>query len=161
MKPVLFRRLACAALANVAWILGVTLPLAAAAQGTPDTTPPAAEAAAPTIARPESAPVPESAASQAEFAARTKALQRAHAAVVGLDNHAPDDVRRHQIGRELNTRVLQLQGTGQGAEESRLAQPGHAFKKHVSARKHADEDTLDDIVLPYDYFGDFGLQPVN
>ena len=101
MKPVLFRRLACAALANVAWILGVTLPLAAAAQGTPDTTPPAAEAAAPTIARPESAPVPESAASQAEFAARTKALQRAHAAVVGLEATAVEEAgSAATLGRE-------------------------------------------------------------
>ncbi len=102
MKPVLFRRLARAALANVAWILGATLPLAAAAQDTPATTPPAADrprrqppapetrAGCPTAQRrrPSSQPAP-------------RALQRAHAAVVGLEATAVEEAgSAATLGRE-------------------------------------------------------------
>ena len=86
------------------------------------------------------------------------------AAVVGLDDHAADDVGRHQVGRELDARILQLQRAGQGAEESGLAQAGNTFEQHVSAGKQADEHALDYIVLPYDDLGDFAansIEPVN
>ena len=77
------------------------------------------------------------------------------AAVAGLDDHAADDVGRHEVGRELDARILQLQGARQRAQQGCLAQPGDALQEHVPAGKQADQDAFDDIVLADDDFGDF------
>jgi len=101
MRSVLLRGLARAALTNVAWILGVMVPLVAAAQDAPAAPPPAAASAASAADRPETAPTSDSAASQAELAARTSALQRAHAAVVGLEATAVEEAGSvATLGRE-------------------------------------------------------------
>jgi len=101
MRSVLLRGLARAALTNVAWILGVMVPLVAAAQDAPAAPPPAAASAASAADRPEIAPTSDSAASQAELAARTSALQRAHAAVVGLEATAVEEAGSvATLGRE-------------------------------------------------------------
>ena len=43
----------------------------------------------------------------------------------------------------------------QCTKECCLAEPGDAFEENVSARKQADQDAFDDIVLADDDFGDF------
>jgi S1-C subfamily serine protease len=97
MKSVLFRRVR-GALVHAAWVLAAACPLAATAQATAPAADPSTH---PDSARTDRAPAPDSAASQAEFAARTRALQRAHAAVVGLEATAVEDAgSAATLGRE-------------------------------------------------------------
>ena len=97
MKSVLLRRVR-RALVHATWVLAAGCPLAATAQATA----PAADAASTAeTAQPDRAPAPDSTASQAEFAARTRALQRAHAAVVGLEATAVEEAgSAATLGRE-------------------------------------------------------------
>ena len=60
------------------------------------------------------------------------------AAVVCLDDHAPDDVRRHQIRCELNARVLQMKDARQRPQKRGLPESRNALEKHVPARKQTD-----------------------
>ena len=81
-----------------------------------------------------------------------------------LHDHAADDIGGHQVRRELDARVLQLQRARQRAQQRGLAQARNAFEQHVSAGEQADEHAFDHVVLAYDDFGDFpadGVQPVN
>ncbi len=86
------------------------------------------------------------------------------AALVGLDDHAADDVGGHQVGGELDARVFQLQSARESAQQRGLAQSRHAFEQHVAAGQQADQHAFDDVVLAYDDFGDFaahGVEPVH
>ena len=97
MKSVLLRRVR-AAVTHAAWILATACPIVATAQVTP---PAPVEPTTAESAQPDRAPAPDSAASQAEFATRTKALQRAHAAVVGLEATAVEEAgSAATLGRE-------------------------------------------------------------
>ena len=81
--------------------------------------------------------------------------QRLAAAVVVLHNHAAHDVGGHQIGRELDARILQMQHSRQRPQQGGLAQPGHAFQQHVAAGEQADQDSVDDFDLSDNDFRDF------
>ena len=77
------------------------------------------------------------------------------AVVVGLHDHAADDVGGHQIGRELDAGVAQAQGAREGAQQRGLAEAGDAFQQHVAGREQADQNAIDDALLADDDFGDF------
>ena len=70
------------------------------------------------------------------------------AAVVGLHDHAADDVGGHQVGRELDARIAQLKCARQRAQQRGLAQSGNAFEQHVAAGEQADQHAFDDVVWP-------------
>ena len=75
--------------------------------------------------------------------------------VFGIDNHAADNVGRHQIGRELNAGILQMENAGKRSQQSRLSEPRNAFKQHMSARQQTDQHAIDDILLADDDLADF------
>ena len=74
----------------------------------------------------------------------------------GLDDHAAHDIGGHQVGRELDARILQLQGARQRAQQGGFAEARHAFQQHVAGSQQADQDAFDHVVLADNDFGDFG-----
>ena len=76
------------------------------------------------------------------------------AAIVGLDDHAADDVGGHQVGRELDARILQMQHAGERAQQGGLAEAGNAFEQHVAAGEQTDQDAVDDVLLADDDLSD-------
>jgi hypothetical protein len=82
--------------------------------------------------------------------------QELGAVVAGFDDHAAHDIGGHQVGRELDAGIFQLQRARQGAQQGGLAQARHAFQQHVPGGQQADEHTFHDVVLADNDFGDFG-----
>ncbi len=80
--------------------------------------------------------------------------QRFGAAIAGFDHHAAHDIGRHEVRRELDSGIFQLQSPRQSAEQRGFAQPGNAFQKHMPGGQQANQDAFHDIVLPHDDFGD-------
>ena len=60
----------------------------------------------------------------------------------------------HQVGRELDARILQFQHARQRAQESGLAQSGNAFEQDVTSREQADEHAIHDVLLANDDLAD-------
>ena len=58
--------------------------------------------------------------------------------LVLLDHLGPGDVRGHQVGRELDPVVGQVQGVGQGVDHQGLGQAGHADQQAVAAGEDRD-----------------------
>ena len=73
-----------------------------------------------------------------------------------MDHFRAGDVRRHEIGRELDAIEIQRQGIGQGANHQRLGQSGHSDQQGVSAREERDQQLLDHVVLSDDDLTQFG-----
>ena len=67
------------------------------------------------------------------------------------------DVAGHQVGRELDAVEVQRQALAERADEQRFGQAGHAFKDAVTAREQADQQLLDDDILPDDHAADLGF----
>jgi hypothetical protein len=70
------------------------------------------------------------------------------------DDVGADDVRRHQVGGELNPRKLQVDRLGQRAHQIRFSQSGHTLQQHVAADEQRGEHPLDDLLLPDDGLAD-------
>ena len=77
-------------------------------------------------------------------------LARARAAVL-FDNLGAGDVRRHQVGRELDPAERQVQRPSQRADHQRLGQPRHAFQQAVPAAEERDQQLFDHLVLADDH----------
>ncbi len=76
-------------------------------------------------------------------------------AVGRLHHHVrAQDVGRHQVGRELDAREVQVERLGQRAHQQRLAQARHAFQQAVPADEQAGEHAVDDVVVPDDHAAD-------
>ena len=56
-----------------------------------------------------------------------------------------DDVRGHEVGRELDAREAQIERVGQRLDEQCLAQSGCALEQHMPAREHGREHAVDDV----------------
>ena len=69
------------------------------------------------------------------------------------------DIRRQQIGRELDAPEGAAQRDGQGACQRRLADAGHVFHQDVALAQHGRQRQVDDVVLADDDFLDVGAQP--
>ena len=74
------------------------------------------------------------------------------------DDVGPDDIGRHQVGRELDPREGQLEALGQRLDEQGLAEARHALQEHVAPGEHADQHVVDDLPVPDDDFLDLGTQ---
>ena len=67
-----------------------------------------------------------------------------------LDDVGAGDVRRHQVGRELDAVELQVEHLRQRRDEQRLRQPGHADDQAVAADEQRQQHELDDVALADD-----------
>jgi hypothetical protein len=72
-----------------------------------------------------------------------------------LDDVRSGDVRRHEVRRELDALEARRKHTGEGADEERLGEPGHADQDGVPPREERDQEFLHDRVLPHDDLGEF------
>jgi hypothetical protein len=70
------------------------------------------------------------------------------------------DVRRHQIGRELDALEREIEDLRDRLDEQRLGQPRDAGDQAVPAREERHQYLVDDVVLPDDDFADFGEDPL-
>ena len=70
---------------------------------------------------------------------------------VGAQHPRADEVRRHEVGGELDARELALDHLGQRLDRQRLRQAGNALQQHVAPRQQRDENTLEHRVLADDH----------
>ena len=68
------------------------------------------------------------------------------------------DIRRHQIGRELDAVERQIQRVGNGLNQQGFGQAGHAHQQAVALRKHSGKHQPHYLVLPHDDLADFLAQ---
>jgi hypothetical protein len=67
--------------------------------------------------------------------------------IVTLDDHASHDVGGHEIGRELNARILEMQHAAEGSQQRGLAKARDAFQQNVAASQETNQDTVDNVLL--------------
>ena len=79
-------------------------------------------------------------------------LSRA-ACLVLLDHFRSGDVRRHQVGRELNSVEIQRKRFGQRANHQCLGQPRHANQQRMAAGEQGDHELLNHLLLTDDRLG--------
>ncbi len=58
------------------------------------------------------------------------------------------DVRRHQVGRELDAAELEAERQAEGPDQQRLGGAGHAFEQHVPAGEERGDRLADGGLLP-------------
>ena len=80
------------------------------------------------------------------------------AVAVILHHRRADHIGGHQVGRELNSRILQRDGLRERAHQQRLADARHAFEQHVRARQQRNQHAFDHLALADDRLGDLGTQ---
>jgi len=56
------------------------------------------------------------------------------AALVGFHQHAAHDVAGHQVRRELDSRIFQMQSARQGTQQSGFAKARNTLQQHMAAR---------------------------
>ena len=66
-----------------------------------------------------------------------------------LDDVRPHDVRRHQVGRELDPRERQGEDLPEGADEHGLPEPRDALQQDVAAGEQADERVSEQVGLAH------------
>ena len=76
-----------------------------------------------------------------------------------LQDVSTGNVRRHQVGGELDTAEGEIHGLGQGVDHQRLGQTRHTHQQAMSAGQNAGEQALDHILLALDHPGQFGPHP--
>ena len=69
-----------------------------------------------------------------------------------LDDFRAGDVRRHQVGRELNAAERQIQRARERADHQRLGQTRHALQQTVPAAEDTDQQFVDHILLADNHF---------
>ena len=68
-------------------------------------------------------------------------------------------IRRHQIGRKLNSTEFEVQRVGQCPHQHRLAQPRNALKQNMSPANQTGQRALDDFVVTDDDLANFVAKP--
>ena len=81
--------------------------------------------------------------------------KRLGAAVVTLNDHAADDVGGHQVRRELDAGILEMQNAAERSEQRRLAEPRDAFQQNVAASQETDEHAIHHRLLANNDLSDF------
>ena len=81
----------------------------------------------------------------------------APAVLVLFQDIGAGDVRRHQVGSELDSFKLDVEDAGQGADHQGLGQARHAHQQAVAAGEDGGEHLLDHIRLTDDHFLQFFL----
>ncbi len=74
-----------------------------------------------------------------------------------LQNLRAGDVRRHEVGRELDALELEVEDFGDGLDEERLGQPRRAGDEAVPAGEQGDEQLFDHLLLADNDLGEFSL----
>ena len=80
------------------------------------------------------------------------------AVAVILHYRGADHIGGHQVGRELDARILQRNGLRQRAHEQSLAHARHPLQQNVRAGQQRNQHSLDHLALTDDRFGDFASQ---
>ena len=75
-------------------------------------------------------------------------LELAPAAGSFHDDVRAENVRRHQVGRELDAVEGQIEHLAQRADQQRLAETGNAFEQDVAAGEEGDQRAFDDLSWP-------------
>ena len=75
-----------------------------------------------------------------------------------LDDLRAGDVRRHEIGGELDARKLEVERLGHGLDHEGLREPGHAEQEGVAAREDGREDAVEHLLLADDAAADLSEQ---
>mgnify|MGYP003693796461 CR=1 FL=1 len=78
------------------------------------------------------------------------------AALFFVEDLGAGDVRRHQVGRELDPLEIEIEDVGERLDQQRLGQAGHAGDQAVAAGEQRDEHLLDDLVLSDDDLAQLG-----
>ena len=73
---------------------------------------------------------------------------------VVIDHGRPEDVRGHQVGRELNARESERERLAQRSHEHRLAEPWHPLEERVPPGEEAREDAVDHLLVANDCLPD-------
>ena len=73
-----------------------------------------------------------------------------------VENGNAENIRRQQIGRELQALESRINRTREGLGERGLASAGIIFQQHVSAGSHRGEEMFGGIALPTHDAGDVG-----
>ncbi len=73
-----------------------------------------------------------------------------------VEDRGPGNVRRHQVGRELDAAEAAPQHAAQRPHEERLAQPGHAFDQHVAVGEQRHQRAQHEFRLADEDLVDFG-----
>ena len=74
-------------------------------------------------------------------------LHDAMPSIVIHKNVRTNDVRWHQIRRELNTTEVQMQRVTKRSNQERLSQTRYTFKEHVTTRKECPQRLINDCLL--------------
>ena len=78
--------------------------------------------------------------------------------MVFLEQLGAGDVARHQVGRELHPRELEVERLGERLDEQRLGEAGHADEDDVAATEDGADEVVDDVVLADDAAPDLPRQ---
>jgi hypothetical protein len=62
-----------------------------------------------------------------------------------------DEVCGKEVGGELDALEVEVEGAGQRLDRQRLGQPRHALDQHVAAGEEADQQAVEQVVLPDDH----------
>ena len=73
-----------------------------------------------------------------------------------VENFRAGDVRRHQVGRELNALEVEVEDLGERLDQQRLGQARHAGDQAMAAGEQRDQDLFDDLVLADDDLAELG-----
>ena len=73
----------------------------------------------------------------------------------------PHDVRRQEVGGELDAREARGDRLGEGPHGERLRQPGHSLEQHVPPGEDADEQPVDHVLLTHDAQRDLAADVLN
>ena len=73
-----------------------------------------------------------------------------------LNDVGAGDVARHQVGRELNARELEIEHLRDRADEQRLRQSRHADDQAVAAGEQRQQHELDHVLLADDQLVQLG-----
>ena len=72
-------------------------------------------------------------------------VQKFIALLVFLDDVGPDNIRRHQVRRELDTGGPEMQRIAERLHQLGLAEPGHAFQKDMPLAENGHQDVVDQV----------------
>ncbi len=81
-------------------------------------------------------------------------------ALLLVEDFGSRNVRRHQVGRELDPLVVEIEDVRERLDQQRLREAGDAGDQTVSAGEERDEDLLDDFILPDDDLAQFAENPL-
>ena len=66
------------------------------------------------------------------------------------DHVRAEDIRRHQVGRELNAIEVEVERLGKCPHQECFAKPGNAFQQTVPADEQASQHAVDDFIMADD-----------